>query len=334
MLRKNLSYDKILLQSETLMSLSVPIVYNYSALSVSEKLYNRELFNAEMLFQGPLPKDWEDHTLEEFRYLELSMEEGDADTSLENIFLNQSVTLTSFFASQLVDVPTCFKRIKSLYSSTMSTPELRLITMIMRHGRRSYVAKNYSQCLYKLSYLKWERNSWDASAGLWRLYYGAFAQISLSSILNGPTVYSSPLALELTDNYSQEFTKDGFLARDDSWFQELLFLELIQYTPVFTFFISKVDKLKRKHSRGKTGRYSIGWKFIPKYKRLLIVLRWLVKDIRFQKSKTLNQRIQKSFENLMFDKSAHLVYQLRNFVHRFVFQNYRKTLLKTLRSSS
>jgi hypothetical protein len=57
MLRKNLSYDKILLQSETLMSLSVPIVYNYSALSVSEKLYNRELFNAEMLFQGPLPKD-------------------------------------------------------------------------------------------------------------------------------------------------------------------------------------------------------------------------------------------------------------------------------------
>ena len=33
--------------------------------------------------------------------------------------------------------------------------------------------------------------------------------------------------------------------------------ELSKYKPVFSFFIKKVDKLKRKHSRGKTGKYTV-----------------------------------------------------------------------------
>ena len=106
--------------------------------------------------------------------------------------------------------------------------------------------------------------------------------------------------------------------------------ELLSYSPGFSFFVQKVNKLKRRHSRGKTGRYEIIWKYVPRYKRLLIVLRWLLKDVQFQKASTLYKRIEKSLENFLFDKTNHLVYNLRQFVHRFVFNRYRKTLLKTL----
>ena len=52
--------------------------------------------------------------------------------------------------------------------------------------------------------------------------------------------------------------------------------------------------------------------------------------MQFQKASTLYKRIEKSLENFLFDKTNHLVYNLRQFVHRFVFNRYRKTLLKTL----
>ena len=206
--------------------------------------------------------------------------------------------------------------------------------MIMRHGRRSYVSKHYANSLHHLSSLRQSDLKFATGAGSWQLHYSALSHLSLVTTPNQGNSYStSPLPLDFTDNYAQEYHSPNVLVRSDNWFQELLFLELVQYTPVFSFYVTKVDKMKRKHSRWKSGKYSIGWKFIPKYKRLLIVLRWLVRDIRFQKSKTLNNRILKSFENLLFDKSSHLVYQLRNFVHRFVFQNYKKTLLRTLKSA-
>ena len=334
-MRKELSYKTLFNQNDSTSFFSVPLSYTYSALSINEELFHKKLFKADILTQGELPTDWDEYTLADIEDMRLQVLTGDADTSLEEVFLNQSVTLTSFFASQMVDIPTCFKRIKSLYAPSMSTPELRLITMLMRHGRRSYIAKNYSRSLHRLSRLNWEEKQWTPESASWRLYYSLFAQIKLThSIYNLVNYSSAPLDMNLEDNYSQSFTKLGQLARENNWFQELLFTDLSQYAPVFSFYVSKVDKLKRKHSRGKTGKYSIGWKFIPKYKRLLIVLRWLVRDIRFQKSKTISQRIQKSLENLIFDKPSHLVFQLRNFVHKFVFQNYRKTLLRNLKSSS
>ena len=334
-MRKELSYKTLFNQNDSTSFFSVPRLYTYSALSINEEFFHKKLFKADILTQGALPAEWDDYTLQDIQDMRLQVLTGDSDTPLEEVFLNQSVTLTSFFASQMIDVPTCFKRIKSLYAPTMSTPELRLITMLMRHGRRSYIAKNYSQSLHRLSRLSWENKQWTPKSASWRSYYALFAQLTLTHSAYNSLSYSSvPLDMNLEDNYSQSFTKSGQLARDNNWFQELLFTDLAQYAPVFSFYVTKVDKLKRKHSRGKTGKYSIGWKFVPKYKRLLIVLRWLVRDVRFQKSKTVSQRIQKSLENLIFDKPSHLVFQLRNFVHRFVFQNYRKTLLRNLKSSS
>lgn len=331
---KDLSYANLISQSYQTSLFAVSPSYDFASLSINNHLFNKPMYKADILTQDEVPEDWDDHDLEMLDFMRLDVITGDADSPLEDFFLNQSLTLTSFFASQMIDIPLCLKNVKSLYSATMSTPELRLITMIMRHGRRSYVSKHYANSLHHLSSLRQNSSRLVTGASSWQLHYSALSHLSIVSTPNQEHVYStSPLPLDFTDTYAQEYQSPNVLARTDNWFQELLFLELIQYTPVFSFYVTKVDKMKRKHSRGKSGKYSIGWKFIPKYKRLLIVLRWLVRDIRFQKSKTLNNRILKSFENLLFDKPSHLVYQLRNFVHKFVFQNYKKTLLRTLKSA-
>jgi len=38
---------------------------------------------------------------------------------------------------------------------------------------------------------------------------------------------------------------------------KMLFTKLSDYSPLFSFYIRKVDKSIRKHSRGKSGKYTI-----------------------------------------------------------------------------
>lgn len=93
----------------------------------------------------------------------------------------------------------------------------------------------------------------------------------------------------------------------------------------------KVDKLRFKHSRGKTGKYSVEWKYVPQYKRLDMVLRWLVEDVAFQKAPTFAGQLSKSLRLLLTSPSTHIVMRNRNYVHRHVYSRYKSTLLRTLK---
>jgi hypothetical protein len=121
---------------------------------------------------------------------------------------------------------------------------------------------------------------------------------------------------------------------DIKWLHDKLFQELIQYAPIFSFVVRQVDKRKFKHSRGKSGKHEVYWRYIPLYKRMLTVIQWFSKDIRMQKGKTLKRRLELSMEVFFFARRAHLVTRLRSFVHLFAFQNHKKSLLRTLRQTS
>jgi hypothetical protein len=75
------------------------------------------------------------------------------------------------------------------------------------------------------------------------------------------------------NKYLQTYEDSEYFFKPEDWLQNILFDELTEYVPLFSFYVKRVDKLKRKHSRGKSGKYSIVWKYIPKYKRLLTTLR-------------------------------------------------------------
>ena len=173
-------------------------------------------------------------------------------------------TLVSFFVFNRVDVPVCLQKAKSLYHPSLKYPKLRLLTMLMRHGRKPFVEKSVSGALTNLTSL-FDPQELDHSTN--------YIKVSTYSWIH--EIYKVPQFPWLTLNKrSTTFW----------WLHSLLYTEIIRYLPVFSFYVQRVDKLKRRHSRGKSGKYTIIWKFVPQYKRFLTVLRWLVKDIRFQNS--------------------------------------------------
>jgi len=69
------------------------------------------------------------------------------------LFLRQS-TITSFFTTNLIDMPICFKKSKSLYSKTFELPLLKFTNLIMRGGAREQVIKNitlsFTKCFTRI----------------------------------------------------------------------------------------------------------------------------------------------------------------------------------------
>lgn len=245
------------------------------------------------------------------------------------LFLRQS-TITSFFTTNLIDMPICFKKSKSLYSKTFELPLLKFTNLIMRGGAREQVIKNitlsFTKCFERifknlnlLNYTKWE------------YLYNCFSTSCYSP--NG--VFNTYVLNSSLDLHSKHTLTDGNLIFSDSLFlNKFLFYKLNEFLPLFSFYIRKVDKSIRKHSRGKSGKYTIMWKYVPIYKRLYITTRWLLKDLKFQKSKTFNERLFKTLETFLTNPEISFVYKLRKFTHYFVFQNFKKTLFRTLKSTS
>jgi len=105
-------------------------------------------------------------------------------------------------------------------------------------------------------------------------------------------------------------------------------------SPVFSYFIYSVDKNIRKFSRGKSGKYTFIWKYIAPYKRSHLSMRWIIKDIKFFQSKALNERLLKTFNNLLICPEKSFSWKSKIFAHNYVFKNFRKNLMITLKTNS
>lgn len=336
-MRKSTLYSDTIADQTNLFLFTLNPYHSYLSVSSTETTFKYTTFWPEIYKQNGKISDWNEPDTGVFRDLYIDSLTGDPDIALDTFFWQRYPTLVSFFSVQRIDIPVCFQKSKSLYSSSMSTPQLRLITMLMRHGRRAHVAKGYSEAVGLILRQLSATSTAKRELPEWRFYFSFFTDFRLARNLETQhRVYyaDKPGLYALEDEYQQEHTSDHYEAKGSRWVQSILYNEILDYLPLFSFYVRKVDKLQRKHSRGKSGKYTILWKYVPKYKRFITVLRWLVRDVRFQKSRTFNQRLYRSLDTLLFDKQSHLVYKLRHFVHNFVFQNHKKTLLKTLRSVS
>ena len=246
-------------------------------------------------------------------------------------FLRQS-TIKSFFNSQLVDVPICFQKSKSLYTPTFEIPLVKMSNMIMRSGLRGQVIRqltqSFAQFFHQLVTDLTPQNSLS-----WVQIHHLLDNFLLCPNLTfagvGSQLLTTPVlrAENQFDNLRVKFNHKSSV-------NYLLFETLAKNAPIFSFYIRKVDKSIRKNSRGKSGKYTIIWKYIPVYKRLYVTLRWLLKELKFQKLKTLETRMVHMLHTFLVDPNSSFVIRLRKFVHGFVFYNYKTTLLKNLKSTS
>lgn len=249
---------------------------------------------------------------------------------LRTFSISTTLTLTTFFLANSLDIPRPFKRIRSLMTPTSTTIFTRFASMLMRHGRKTLIHKSLTRALIHILSSNSFRDIHKYTSFHWRLVYQIFTswkinysfssnkKVSTLRILNDMEI------LEFDDQHSTALAKESTPVHV---FSNLLPTLLAQYKPIFSFYIKKVSKLKWKHSRGKSGRYMIKWKYIPLYKRLTVLLRWLVNDVQFQNHHEFYDRLLISLQNLCFSPSSHLIIQFRRFVHKYVFQRCKNTLL-------
>lgn len=244
-----------------------------------------------------------------------------------SFFRSSSVTL--FFVNAMVDLPLCFKKSKSLFSKSFEIPLLRLINFITIHGKRGLAWKSFTQSLFiflkKWISLNLDKEffySWNFLYSVTRSYF-----FNPQSLTNSFFFKSAP-SLELGNHL---FKKKKFYST--KFYLNLYLLDSLRgFDPIFTFFIKKNDKLKRKHARGKVEKLKLMWKYVPFYKRLYQTIRWLFKDLKFQKFKFLHLRLLDVIETFLLNPELSFLFRIKNFVHSFVFQKFKSTLLKTLKT--
>ena len=267
----------------------------------------------------------------------------DESTFTAFAFMRRS-TIKSFFASQRVDIPICFKKSKSHYSPTFEVPLIKTLNILMRSGLRGKILKaltlSFSTVFHKMSSILTPDDHLH-----WRLLHYFIECFFIGTDAKFSNFRLDAKEMGIPD---EEVRRDGGLSiwsdhrLDDehlkfnrnSTIQHLLFESLQEYAPVFSFYIRKVDKSVRKNSRGKAKKYTVIWKYVPAYKRLYVTIRWLLKDLRFQKLRYLEPRLVKILEVFLLSPDLSFLSRVRRFVHNFVFNNFKKTLLKHLKSVS
>jgi hypothetical protein len=198
----------------------------------------------------------------------------------------------------------------------------------MRRGYRSQTLKVVTQSFDGL-FLNLH-NQYPSTLMNWRFVYQTFYNTTFCSSSHSNSSFLNKAELIL-DRGAGLNKKDYLLVPQSNFFSKFLSL-LEAYFPIFSFSIRKVNKDLRKNSRGKSGKYTVMWKYIPLYKRLYTTMRWLLKDLKFQKFRTIELRLQSILELLFLNPSLLFLHRVRNFTHKHVFKHFKKTLLRSLKS--
>jgi len=252
----------------------------------------------------------------------------------EEFFHLRNSTFISFFIDNMIDVPICFKKSHSLKTKNFELPLLKFSNLLMKKGKREKLLYNLFKAmrvLYKT--FKTDKIITSEEDFNWvNLYLFSTHYLLRQDFFDqAQWVLNYKESVDLTFNHSAvDFDK---IISNDLFIKNYLLSQISRTLPVFSYFIYSVDKNVRKFSRGKSGKYVFIWKYIAPYKRLYLVMRWIVKDIKFYQSRKFSERLTKTFTNLTLAPEKSFAWKSKIFSHNHVFKNFRKSLMTSLRTT-
>ena len=237
----------------------------------------------------------------------------------------------SFFLNNMLDVPVCFRKSRSLIRKNNQLPLLKFSNLLMRQGKREQIIKKLIVTLnnFFLTLQKENFFSIDLMQDWFDFYF----------YLNN-TIFSKNVQKLYRFQYVNFLKFKCFLNSSDKILSESFFLKnylfsrLTQVVPIFNFFVYNVDKNIRKFSRGKSGKYVFVWKYIAPYKRSFSAMRWIMRDIKFNSGVTINDRIEGILNRLTKEPNLSFAWRAHTFAHSYTYKNYKKTLMSNLKTLS
>lgn len=306
------------------------ICNEYSNNSLSVKISVVSHNNPILLNMNKFTKDSEEINI----YSSINKPRLNADNNVTTFAHLRKLSFINFFINNMIDVPICFKKSNSLKFKNFELPILKFANFLMKAGKREKINRILFNSLriimldFKNEY-EFAHNETPSWLTFYLIFNNSLSNHFLASNNSFMVIDSNPTAYLTNFNTDeQRFVNPNFFSKN------FLLSKLSQVSPVFSYFIYSVDKNIRKFSRGKSGKYTFVWKYVAPYKRTYLAMRLIVKDIKFFNSKKINERIQKTIINLNNNLEKSLVWKSKVFSHNYVFKNFRKTLMTSLRTSS
>ena len=242
-----------------------------------------------------------------------------------SIHISYNFLITSqfiqFFNYLLIDIPTCFKNSKSLLRSANKLIFIKWINFLMKNGKKlqtqNILLQNFITFFFK-------NNLFTNYQFLifWKLLY-----INFKSFL-----YSNFYQNEIFSLYYKNFSNNNKYI-DLKYNIFFFFLKkFFNFIPLFSFYIYKIDKKIYKNTRGKSGKFTFFWKYITSYKRLFWVLYWVSKELKFQKGKTLKNRLNSLINSIFFNLNSIWIIKIKKFSYNYIYQNCKNSLQENYRT--
>ena len=102
---------------------------------------------------------------------------------------------------------------------------------------------------------------------------------------------------------------------------------------LFAFYIYSVDKQIYKNSRGRSGKYTFVWKYIPVYKRNRLASHWVSKEVKITTGRTIFSRIKTVLSNFFNNLGRTWIWKIKKFSLNYVYYNLRKSLAENYKTS-
>ena len=288
---------------------------------LSKNLYLQHILIDEIFFKEKIK-----HCLSlnetNFFYDEISNEYGSPVNTLNYKFLNTS-TFSSFFITNNVDIPKCFIGSFSLKRNVNEIFLLKFNNYFMRNGDRYKSFKFLSKTLI---FLENELKT-NVLNNQWKEVFILTNYLFLTKNYYQPHSLSPEIL-----NFSHKFNSTSKIIENTNNIQNILYNNLVKLAPLFSFYIYKVDKKIYKNTRGKSGKYTFIWKYVTNYKRLFLVMHWIMKELRLKPGKTLLERLNLTFKTLLLNYEQTWMWRIKKFSHNYVYRNCRRTLAETYRT--
>ena len=259
----------------------------------------------------------------------LLLDEYGSHAAAEDFWFLHESTFTSFFRESNVDVPRCFQKTLSVHRNVNEIKLLKLNNYLMRHGKRLniftsliHVLRHKFQDPYNLNERSLKVNySWKSVFILlnFALRKGNQSQI-LPDLVESPASYNH-LLLPTTKEILPDWD-----------FNKWLFKNIYDILPMFSFYIYKVDKKIFKNTRGKSGKFTFIWKYVAPYKRMFLVMHWLIKELKIKPGRHLKERLASLIHSIVISPKSTWIYRVKKFSHNYVYRNSRQTLAENYRT--
>lgn len=225
-----------------------------------------------------------------------------------------------FFKNLSIDTPTTLNKINSLKRLKGLTDVSRLSLYLSKSGKKTSAMNNIMSGLFKVVQFLKISNFTKPLLPDWRFIY-----ITLTGI-----VFDKNYPFQLSEN--SFFKKNKLLKEETLTITDLLYQNFKEFNLLFSFYVYKVDKQIYKNSRGKSGKYTFVWKYVPFYKRKLLIMHWLAKEIRISSGKTLQDRVDSILFNFIVNTNLTWIWKIKRFSLNYVYFNLRRTLGETCRT--